>query len=556
MGKMTEDKKAQNKIELIGKACAEIQECFEENGHELPKGRVEELKENIAKKINTKTQTPAEKKQLTEFNALCKKYATKVHCLYETRDLARWEHYTLKMDLCKEVKKLIKCKDIDLPRIARELKLIRLRWKDIGSVPHEKNEEIWNEFCDLCNKLQERISEYYNGLEENRQKIAVEKVKICEEAEKIQSSAEWEDDAKKFKDMQKRWREVGFTAPDQEKELYIRFRAACDVFFDARKMHYQESKSDRDNVSSVKFQLCEEAKNIFTLSYSEAHRIIPDLWKRWKAAGSAGKSDRDLYERFRSYFDTYYEELRKQRNENLKIKKKLCTELQTLDKSLESREKLFKDIEKEYSEIKKLWGSTGTMPRADEQPVIDKYFSLSKKIDAMKLEPQYDNEDILKRSFELEQIVGTALNSLDSKKIETWEKCQADWESAESTGKKYFRDTFKAVIEAFEGGSAEHYEELLSTLNKNLKKRKEICKELESLGIEPEQGATEADLAKELTQAIAKNFGSGESNEKTEPKGRKINQIAKKWLKAGTVPLKDLPQLYKRFESAIENIKT
>ncbi len=68
-------------------------------------------------------------------------------------------------------------------------------------------------------------------MEENRKEIAVEKIKICEDAEKIQSSTEWEDDAQKFKDLQKRWRDVGFTAPNQEKELYMRFRTACDVFF-------------------------------------------------------------------------------------------------------------------------------------------------------------------------------------------------------------------------------------------------------------------------------------------------------------------------------------
>ncbi len=52
-----------------------------------------------------------------------------------------------KMDLCKEVEKLGECADSDLPRIARELKLVRLRWKDTGSVPHEKSEEIWKEFA-------------------------------------------------------------------------------------------------------------------------------------------------------------------------------------------------------------------------------------------------------------------------------------------------------------------------------------------------------------------------------------------------------------------------
>jgi len=194
------------------------------------------------------------------------------------------------------------------------------------------------------------------------------------------------------------------------------------------------------------------------------------------------------------------------------------------------------------------------MPRSEEQAVIEKYLTLSKKIDSLALEAKCNNKDILKRSFELEQIVSAALDSLDSKKIETWEKCRSKWEAAESTEKKYFNDNFEAINAAFEDDSDEHYEKLLNAFNNNLKKREKICKELETLGIKPEKGASEEDLAKELTIAIAKNFGSGSSNESPEEKIKKINQIAKRWLKAGTVPLKDLPQLYKRFEQAIENI--
>ena len=551
---MTSTTKTSDDFQLLADACAEIKKYLDENKHELPKGRIEQLKKNVTQISSSETQTPDFKKQLAEFNALYKQYTSQVHCLYEARDLARWEHYTLKIDLCKDVKKLAECADSDLSRIARELKLIRLRWKDIGSVPHEKNDEIWNNFCKECNKLQKRIGEYYDGLEEHRHEIAIEKINICEEAEAEQSSNEWADGAQKFKDLQKRWREVGFTAPHQEKELYMRFRKACDIFFDARKKHYHQEKFGKDKVSSAKFKLCEEAKTIFDLSYSDAHKLIPNLWDRWKSAGSAGKNDRELYERFRAYFDTYYEGLRKQRNENLKIKKKICDELEALGKDLESGKKQFEDIKTKYLKIKERWDSTGAMPRSEEQSIIEKHASLSKKLDALVLESQCNSKNILKRSFKLEKIVSVALDSLNSKKIETWEKCQSDWNTAKSTEKKYFSDSFDAISAAFEDGSDEHYEKLLNIFNDKLKERKKICSELENLGAKAEKGAADADLAKELTMAIAHNFGDGSSKNNSEAKNEKLNQIVKRWLKAGTVPLKDLPQLYKRFEQAIENI--
>ena len=550
----TARKKTDKIFMVTAEACTEIENFLQSNEPELPKGRFEQLKELVAETVRAAGETPDLTELTAKFETLCKKYADHVHCLYQARDLARWEHYTCKLDLCEQVKKLAECADQDLPRVARELKLIRLRWKDIGSVPHEKNEEIWQEFSTRCDNLQARITEYYNGLEEKRKLIYVEKIAICEEAEKMQYSTDWENDAQKFKDLQKKWRQAGFTAPEQEKELYLRFRAACDIFFNARKEYYRQAKAEREDVTGIKSQLCEEAKRIFTLSYSEAHQLIPNLWARWKAAGSAGKNDRELYERFRGYFDTYYEGLRKERSENLRIKKELCEKLSILKEAVESGKKQFEDINPEYSEIKKQWNSTGAMPRAEEQPVIEAYFRLIGELNTLASQSESAQKEILKRSFELEKIVSAALDSLDSKKMDTWEQCQSKWSALDWTEKKYFRDSFDDISAAFMDDPDEHYKQLLNTSNHNLEKREKICAELERLGIKPEEDATDEDLAEELTQAIVNNFGSGARDRNLNLQVEEVDDLVKRWLKAGVVPLKDLPRLYKRFEHAMKTV--
>jgi hypothetical protein len=461
------------------------------------------------------------------------------------------ENYTLKLSLLKEVKKLSKCTGEDLPRIARELKIIRLNWKDIGNVPENKSEELWDMFSEESDKLQARISEYYDKLEESRKLVALEKIKLCEEAEKIQSSTEWEKTAKVLKDIQKQWQEVGFTAPEQEKELYMRFRDACDVFFTTRKDYYHKIKSKREDINSVKFQLCEEAKTIFDLNYSDAHQLIPQLWARWKAAGSAGKSDRKLYDRFRGYFDTYYDEQRKQRSKNLEIKKKLCEKLKFIENFLSNNQKQFQDIKSEYSEIKMQWDLTGATPRAEEPPVLKEYLKLTKKIASFRSKD--NKKKLLKKSFELEQIVSAALDSLDSKKIEIWNKCQEDWGNLDCEEKMYFRDSFDTITSTFENEAGEYHKKLLGNSEENLAKRKEICTELEGLGIKATKEATNEDMAAELSKAIADNFAS--DSEKQNPVNiEKVEELIERWLKGGVVPQKALAQLYESFEQAVENI--
>ena len=549
---MTGKKKISENFEFLTKACVELKDCLGDNDTEMPKGRLEMLKERASECADNVENTLEISEKIAEFEKLCKEYTSKLHCLYQSRDLARWEHYTLKMDLCKEVRRLSGCNDQDLPRVARELKLIRLRWKDIGSVPHEKSDEIWNEFCTECDKLQGRITQYYNQLDDKRKKIAVEKVKICEQAESIQDSSDWEKTAQEFKNLQKLWREVGFTAPEKEKELYLRFRAACDIFFNARKEHYQQAKSEKDYISSVKYQLCEEAKTIFDLSYSKAHQLIPDLWKRWKAAGSAGKHDRELYERFRGYFDTYYEGLRSQRAENLKIKKQICAKLENLKNIIENGEKIFVDIKGEYLELKRRWDSIGAMPRAEEKPVLDKYSSFIEAIESVAAKPVLDNKKVLKRSYELEQIASAALESLDSKKLDDWKKYCSQWEEVKNSEKRFFHESFNAICEAFEKQSDENCEKLIAASNENLEKRKQICEELEDLAEKAEEKANNTNLAEELTNAIVNNFAEDKVALESNPLTEKINSLAKRWLKAGVVPLEELPGLYERFEKAMK----
>ena len=53
------------------------------------------------------------------FRKLQRNFAVQLHQLYQARDLERWEHYTLKLDLCKELEVLLNFPDKKLVDAAR-----------------------------------------------------------------------------------------------------------------------------------------------------------------------------------------------------------------------------------------------------------------------------------------------------------------------------------------------------------------------------------------------------------------------------------------------------
>ncbi|MFA7232430.1 MAG: DUF349 domain-containing protein, partial [Victivallaceae bacterium] len=316
-----------------------------------------------------------------KYKRLCRAYSGKIHQLYQTRDLERWANYTLKLGLCKELEKMIDLEDKDLPAAAKRLKELRLHWKNIGSVPHEKADEIWKQFHETSEKLQTRINAYYEHLNASREEAANIKRAICEEAEAAAASSEWGATAETLKTLQQKWKDTGIAHQELERELYQRFRETCDVFFNARKQYYKESKDYRDSIIALKQELCDEAGRLNELPYGEAHRRVPMLWERWKAAGSAGRDDQRLYDSFRGAFDKYYAELRDQRIANLEQEKKICQDLSVLAGELEQDSVSAEDIRTRFRAIVREWENCGQGPRDDEQPIIEQYEKLCGQID-------------------------------------------------------------------------------------------------------------------------------------------------------------------------------
>jgi hypothetical protein len=544
---------AKGRVEILQKCCSELEEIIAQNSLDQFNERRKELELEVERAAGDK-QDHEIRELVQHFHRLCKSYSFKLHQLYQTRDLARWEHYTLKTDLCKEAEELLKADYDKTPAVARRLKDLRYAWKKIGSVPHEKAEEIWERFKIACDQLQQRIGKYYDELEGKREQISSDKIRLCEEAEAIQDSTDWEEAADKFKKLQMTWKDVGFTHPEKERELYKRFRAACDTFFNARKDHYTNIRSQRDQAAEIKRKLCDEAEDLFKLSYGEAHRRIPGLWSRWKKAGPAGKDDKALYDRFRGIFDTYYEDLRKQRVENLELKKQLLIELEALAVSVEESEVIPEDFRGQYKDILRKWDEIGPMPRADEKPVFTAYNEAVGKINhKLGAARRQKEQSVLDAHLEVETLVSRLLHSCVENDCEAVRATLKEWDALEMHGKGCFEKFVSQINDAVEKDEALPCRQLMEQAASNLRNRKMICLELEKLcgGTEDSSEEVSADkLAEELSMAIASNFTARQEKEVLST--GKVKELTERFIDGGFVIQEELNPLYERFSNALD----
>ena len=82
----------------------------------------------------------------------------------ELRALDQKKNLEQKIELCEKAEELIV--EPSVTKAFKALQDLRARWKEIGPVPAEQNEEIWQRFSSAANQIDQRRREYYDQRKE------------------------------------------------------------------------------------------------------------------------------------------------------------------------------------------------------------------------------------------------------------------------------------------------------------------------------------------------------------------------------------------------------
>ena len=218
---------------------------------------------------------------------------------YETLDYARWESYTLKLDLLAELEKLSAVPETELGGVSKQLTAIRDKWKALGAVPKEKSEEVNPRYLELTRTLQHRVDEFYSNRRQEQKSAAEEKARICEEAEANAERTDWGPGSALFRGLQEKWKALP-RAGAKEPELFARFHAACDKFFTARNAVFAERDKRFAAAAAAKRKLI---KSIATLTDV---RRAKNLRSEYNAIGGAGREENELFRAFNAALDKFF----------------------------------------------------------------------------------------------------------------------------------------------------------------------------------------------------------------------------------------------------------
>lgn len=219
-----------------------------------------------------------------------------------------------KKALCEKLEELLKTELLtvkDWTEATTKVNELFDLWKTIGPVPREENENIWNRFKKPIDKFYEDKKEAFVKMKESQDENYQKKVELCLQAEVIAERSDWKRATEDLLKLQEEWKNVGYVAKKQSDKLWVRFRQACDKFFERKAQDYQNRKDNESENIAKKEALIQAVKD-FSFTEDKQHNldVIKDFQRQWSEVGYVSTDERNrLYAEFRKAIDAHFDKL-------------------------------------------------------------------------------------------------------------------------------------------------------------------------------------------------------------------------------------------------------
>ena len=233
---------------------------------------------------------------------------------FESQKGNQKENFEAKTALCEKVEALAKqeVKDSNTwNELSKQIEEIQKEWKKIGFASKKDNQKVYDRFRAACDEFFAKKRDFYTGFKDQMQENLEKKIALCEKAEAIKDSTEWKKTADELVELQKQWREIGPVSRKKSEQIWKRFRAACDEFFNNRDKQMKDKDSQFNDNLSKKLSLIDEIKSFVDDGNKDVKEALRDFQERWNAIGFVPFRDKTrVQDSFRSAISEKFGDLR------------------------------------------------------------------------------------------------------------------------------------------------------------------------------------------------------------------------------------------------------
>ena len=348
----------------------------------------------------------------------------------ELRDLDQKHNLEQKIGLCEKAEELIV--EPSVTRAFKELQELRAQWKEIGPVPAEQNEEIWQRFCTAANQIDERRKEYYEQRKEEMDHNLLAKQALIEKAEGLtakhpESVREWNDLTAALDELLKVWKTIGPVPREVNEEIWSKFKGMIDRHYTEKKEYFATLKEEQESNYQKKMELCLKAEAIAQREdWKKATEELLQLQQEWKEIGAVSrKVSEKLWQRFRGACDQFFAKKgeffkgrRAEESENLAKKEAIIAELKAHQFGEDREENLtaIKDFQRRWAEV-------GFVPAGDKERLHKEFRGeIDRVFEQLKISAREAEETAYRER--LRNVAGDAKRFVSSERQELQEKIE------------------------------------------------------------------------------------------------------------------------------------
>lgn len=298
----------------------------------------------------------------------------------ELRDLDLKRNLDAKINLCEEAEKLVENKDIN--DAFKQLQLLHTRWKEIGPIPKEQQEPVWERFKAATSKINDSYHKFFESLKQEQEDNLKVKEEICGKAAAIaaaeyQGIKEWNAAAQNIIELQEEWKHSGTVPQKERNRVFKTFRASCDTFFNRKREFYKQMLEEQEKNLELKTKLCEKVEAIKdSTDWKITTDKIISYQKEWKKIGPAPrKYSNKIWFRFRAACDEFFnnknahfKSIDSEQEKNLEAKKALIEEVKQFQLVDDNEENI-----KKLKEFQARWNDIGFVPIKEKEAVQEEF---------------------------------------------------------------------------------------------------------------------------------------------------------------------------------------
>ncbi|MFI3266242.1 MAG: DUF349 domain-containing protein [Rikenellaceae bacterium] len=222
---------------------------------------------------------------------------------------------TLKEELCVKTEEL--CSRVMTTRkewlkASEQLIEIQKVWKTIGFAPKKDNAKIYERFRAACDKFFELKREFYLRIKSEMDHNLELKNEICALAESMKDSTDWKKTTDELIALQKKWKEITGPVPRRfSDQVWKRFRAACDYFFECKSKHFSGVEQEHTANLEKKQALLSEISTFIESGEQITFDVVKAFQRRWTEIGFVPIKQKDsVAEQYRKLIDKLFATLR------------------------------------------------------------------------------------------------------------------------------------------------------------------------------------------------------------------------------------------------------